>query len=204
MERLNIKKTPVTFIIIAINILIFMYVAYLSGGEPTVRVMKRVGALARIYIDDGQYWRLVSSMFLHWGIQHLLMNMFSLWALGKDLERIVGSIKFALIYFISGIGGGFFSAYLNERTISAGASGAVFGIIGSMIVVAVALRGRAGNQYLMNLILITVVNLASGFTPGSGIDNMGHIGGLVTGLVLTILIIASGAVKLNTTNHKIY
>lgn len=186
MGRKNNRTFSMTLILIGINVIVYLIMMNIMGGrDPDPQLILDFGGNTRYLVLDGEYYRLFTSMFLHWSLSHIATNMFSLYVLGRDLEMIVGHISFLIIYTLSGIGGSIMSIVASDRTLSAGASGAVFGCIGGMIVIAILLRRQVGNSYLMNLVLVTLMNLSIGFSEGSGIDNMAHIGGLMTGIVLT-------------------
>jgi rhomboid protease GluP len=143
-----------------------------------------------LLISQGQYWRLLTAIFLHGGIFHLFMNAFSLFVLGPDTERIYGTGRFVAIYFVAGLSGSMLS-YAFSPSPSVGASGAIFGLIGALAVffyTANHILGDFGRSQLQGLIAILVINLVFGFsTPG--IDNLGHIGGLLGGAVAGWLLV---------------
>ena len=154
--------------------------------------MLEKGAMYTPYVlEYGEYYRLVTSVFMHFGFEHLLNNMISLGFLGWRLEQEVGKIKFLLIYFISGIAGNVLSGMLEiatgEYAVSAGASGAVFGIIGALLYIAMRNHGRIGDVSGRGLLFMVVLTLYHGFTS-TGVDNMAHIGGFVSGFILGILL----------------
>jgi rhomboid protease GluP len=133
----------------------------------------------------GQYYRFLTAMFLHGGLAHLFFNSFALYALGFETERIFGAQRFLAIYMIAGLGGGVASYALNPNP-SVGASGAIFGLVGALIAFYTIARralGGIARQQIGNLIFITLINLALGFTSPY-IDNNAHIGGLLTGALL--------------------
>ena len=130
-------------------------------------------------------------MFLHFGFQHLMNNMVILVLVGWNLELEIGKIRFLLIYILSGLGGNILSAWWEVLTadyaISAGASGAVFGTIGALLYVAIRNHGRIGEISGRGLVFMIIISLGYGFSSG-GVDNMAHIGGLLTGFVSGILL----------------
>ena len=133
----------------------------------------------------------VSSMFLHFGYDHLFNNMVVLVAMGWNLELEIGKIKFLIVYFVSGLAGNILSAWWDILTgsmaVSAGASGAIFGIIGALLYVAIRNRGRIGEISGKGLVFMVVLTLYYGFTSG-GVDNMAHIGGLAAGFLIGVLL----------------
>ena len=129
-------------------------------------------------------------MFLHFGIEHLANNMLLLFLLGQIFERAVGTTRYAGIYIASGLAGSFLSFFymclMGQNDIAAGASGAIFGIVGGMIIVVLCNKGYYKGISIRRLILMAVLTLYFGFTS-VGTDNVGHLGGLITGLILTFI-----------------
>ncbi len=134
-------------------------------------------------IIDGQWWRLITPVFLHASLLHIGFNMYALYALGPELERHFGHLPFLLLYLLSGFAGVVLSFMLTEAP-SLGASTAVFGLLAAQGVFAYRNQrvfGRRARTALMSIINIAVINLLIGLTPG--IDNWGHMGGLIGGLI---------------------
>lgn len=131
----------------------------------------------------GEYFRLITSMFLHANFMHIAFNMLALWQVGMALENRLGKYKFAVIYFLSGISGGLLSVYMNEpMAFSVGASGAVFGLFGAYVAISRRLNSDASGMLVM-----IAINLGIGFIVPN-IDWHGHIGGLIGGFVLGNLV----------------
>lgn len=180
----------VTIGIMVTNIVVFM-IMELLGSTTDVSFMATYGALFPPFIlYGGQWWRLLTSMFLHFGAAHLLNNMVIFGCVGSRLEKAMGHWKFAVVYLISGIGAGLFSMLMmileNQFAVAAGASGAIFGVIGGMIWVLIRNRGRFEGLTGRGMVLMAVLCLYYGFST-AGIDNWSHIGGLVTGFIAAIL-----------------
>jgi rhomboid protease GluP len=136
-------------------------------------------------IQNGEYWRLVTPIFLHAGIIHFLLNMYSLYNVGRLIERPLGYARFLMIYFFSGIAG-VFASYLFNPYNSLGASGAIFGLIGALAVFLYRhskILGPVGRSLLTQVVIIIALNLSLSLTPG--IDLWGHLGGLLSGAGLT-------------------
>ena len=133
---------------------------------------------------DGQWWRLFTSVFLHYSVLHILFNMYVLWVIGPDLERVLGHLRFLVLFVVAGFGGAVASYWLSpSNTVSVGASGAIFGLMGAVFVVGKALRAD------VNQVLVLIgINLAIGFVI-SGIDWRAHIGGLVTGAAVAAVMV---------------
>lgn len=191
-EQLLEEKTPRVFVVpilMALNFMVFlaMSVSGVSWLAPTVFQLLSWGANFDPIIAGGDYWRLLSSTFVHIGILHIAINMWVLWKVGRMAERLFGNWPFLFLYLACGLGGSIASVAWNPMITSAGASGAIFGVAGGLL--AFMQREKLGNfqefmkGHLNNLLLFVGYNLFYGFTS-SGIDNAGHIGGLVTGMVL--------------------
>ncbi len=177
--------------LIVINVLVFFLLS-LRGDTESGYFMLQYGAMYEPLVTDGhEYYRLITSLFLHFGIQHLLNNMVMLGALGYQLENEIGRIKFLLIYFISGIGGNLCSLYWNvshgEQIISAGASGAIFGLMGALLYIVAVNRGRLGRLSGRGMLIMVALSLYFGLTS-SGVDNSAHVGGLICGILITVLL----------------
>ena len=183
--RLPFAKPVVTYVLLA-AIAVFFGLQTLLGGSTTIRTLVQLGAQVNMLVAAGENWRLVTAMFLHIGLAHLAFNMYALFILGRDIEGFFGSLQFLTIYVISGIAGNVAYYVAGPNAVSAGASGAIFGLIGAEIAFFVsnrALFGSFSRQRLSNLALVVVINLAFGFL-GRGINNLAHLGGLVSGLAL--------------------
>jgi len=183
-------KTPITYIIVAINIIVFI-VLEIMGDTTNGIFMLYNGAMNPDYIlDNGEWYRLFTSTFMHFGIEHLANNMLLLFLLGQIFEEAVGPTRFLGIYLGSGLTGSFLSFFMmclmGQNDIVAGASGAIFGIIGGMIVVILVNRGRYQGISTRRMLFMAVLTLYFGFAT-SGTDNVGHVGGLVAGIILTFL-----------------
>ncbi|MHB1293563.1 MAG: rhomboid family intramembrane serine protease [Anaerolineae bacterium] len=157
----------------------------LSGGSEDPYVLLQFGAKWNPAIAAGEYWRLLTASFLHVGLLHLVFNAYALFSFGVALERRFGRARFFSLYLLSAIAGTTLS-FLGNRSLSAGASTAVFGIIGAMIAYFATYRtelGAWGRRQLNSMLGVAGLNLVFGFVA-PGIDNLGHIGGLLAGLAL--------------------
>ncbi|MDZ4716783.1 MAG: rhomboid family intramembrane serine protease [Cytophagales bacterium] len=176
----------VTPIIVNLNIIIFLLMVI--GGahiiQPDNESLINWGANFRPVTLEGQGWRLLTSCFVHIGIIHLLMNLYALIYIGLLLEPQLGKTRFASAYLLAGIGGSAASLYWHELTISAGASGAIFGMYGVFLAMLTTnLIEKSARRTLLTSIAIFVgYNLINGLK--GGIDNAAHIGGLLTGIVI--------------------
>jgi membrane associated rhomboid family serine protease/Flp pilus assembly protein TadD len=190
------EATPrifITPIIIALNLVVF--VAMLGTGvslvAPQSDQLLKWGADYGPQTLDTEWWRLLSSAFVHIGVVHLLLNMWCLWSLGRLAERMFGNWTFLAIYLLSGLGGGLVSVWWNPTILSAGASGAVFGVAGSLVAFwhfgKVALPRSIIKRDFASILTFVGYNLAFGFAK-DGVDNAAHLGGLLVGLALGALL----------------
>lgn len=185
------KKAYVNGIIIAVNVIYFLYLE-IAGSSLDNRFMIESGAMyAPLVLQFGQYYRLITSVFMHFGINHLLNNMLVLFVLGDNLERALGKVKYLVFYLLCGVGANLFSMMFNLGegsyfVISAGASGAIFGVVGGLIYAVVVNKGRLEDLSTSQLVILILFTLYHGFT-NAGIDNAAHVGGLICGILLGIL-----------------
>lgn len=195
----SFKKPIVTYILIFICILVFILMYVLGNGSTDNYTLLVFGANVDTLTKNGDYYRLFTSMFLHIGILHLLCNMYSLYIIGKEVENVFGKVKYLIIYLLSGIAGSILSLAFNHNTICAGASGAIFGLLGALLYFGYYYRTYLGVTLTRSIIPVIVLNLIIGFTS-SGIDNAAHIGGLVGGILIAM---AVGVPDKSNNNNKI-
>jgi membrane associated rhomboid family serine protease len=184
-------NAPVVYSIIVINVLVWI-------AQNLTRTNTGIGGVTNTFdsfppaIFAGEWWRLITPMFLHlelvqsFGIFHIVMNMYVLAIFGPDLERAFGRVRFLSLYLIAGFMGNVASyAFGNCRVPGVGASGAIFGVVGALLVHAYRRRTSSAvlAAYMRNLIFFVGINLVIGFSI-AGIDNLAHIGGLLGGAVL--------------------
>lgn len=179
------KKIVVTNVLIALNVLVFFVVFALSGANLNVLNLLRYGALNSILVQNGEFWRLITAGFLHGGIFHLLFNMYSLYIIGMQIENFVGKWKFLAIYFCSMITASLMSCVMSPNSVSVGASGAIFGLLGALVYFGYHYRLYLGSVLRNQIIPLILFNLLLGFMV-SGIDNAAHIGGLIGGLLISM------------------
>ncbi|MCR4868035.1 MAG: rhomboid family intramembrane serine protease [Lachnospiraceae bacterium] len=186
-KRQNIPWITVCLIII--NFIIFGLWT-VEGGNVNNEVSLRFGAQYLPLVVKGEYWRIFTSMFVHFGWEHLSGNMLSLFFMGQIAEAYFGRVRFLLLYLISGIGGNVLSLYMdtvtNEVKISAGASGAIFGVMAVFFIFAFDAQLRKAFP-LPRVLLGVVLALAPGFYS-ENIDLYAHIGGFVVGLLVAYLL----------------
>ena len=181
IEKLFQSKVPyVTYALIIINIIVYA-VTMLTG---TVNEFSNYAPAVR----SGEYYRLITSMFLHGGPLHIAFNMYALYILGAQLEGVLGKVKYIIIYLLSGISGSLLSMTFNgSTTASIGASGAIFGLMGAMLYFGWYYRVYLGNVVKSQIVPLILINLAIGFSV-PGIDNFAHIGGLIGGTLTTMAV----------------
>ena len=183
-ERIRVwnaaQSVLVTRAIIGLNAVVFVWVLfgtdrYIGGGVINGRELDM--ALSQFFIDNGEWYRLISSGFLHFGLFHVGMNMFLLWQLGVLLEPALGRARFALLYFVSMLGGSVGALVLSPNALTGGASGAVFGLMAAAFV---GLQQRGVNPLKTGIGATLILNLLITFTiPGISIG--GHLGGALMG-----------------------
>lgn len=185
------KKPVCTIIIVTVNVVIFFILSFLGMTESPEFMLEHGAMYVPYVLDGGEYYRIVTCIFLHFSFEHLMNNMILLFFIGRSLEAEIGKVKFLVIYFVGGIGGNLLSMWqdmhMEYYAVSAGASGAVFGLIGAMLYIAIRNRGQVGNLSGRGLIFMAVLSLYYGFTS-SGVDNYAHIGGLLSGMLIAVLL----------------
>lgn len=184
------RRTIIAYSIFALNIIIFLLMA-LAGGFENDFTLLAFGAKANSYIDNGEIWRFVTPIFLHVGAMHLIFNSYALWVIGPQVEKLYGGPRFLLLYLLTGIGGAAASYWYHPDVYSAGASGSIFGLLGVLLVFSVKYRRAVPAFFSRALgkgILLTVgINLVIGYMIPQ-VDNAAHIGGLLTGGLLGLIV----------------
>lgn len=178
------RFTPITYTLILINIVIWLCMILYLNRFSDVKLLE-VGGLVHFNVIHGEWYRLISSMFLHFNFEHILMNMLSLFIFGKIVESIIGSWRMLIIYIISGLYGNFVSLSFNTTTISVGASGAIFGLIGSIFVI--MYLSKNFNKKMIGQLLIALVVLIVFSLFMSNINIMAHLGGFISGVLITLI-----------------
>ena len=186
----EIRKEPATMALILINVLVFIAVEFTGTSQDAWHVLEYGAAYTPYIIQNGEVYRLFTSMFLHFGIEHLVNNMLVLFVLGSRLERVIGKIRFLLIYLLGGIAGNVVSLLLELKTqefsVSAGASGAVFAVMGAMIYIVIRNKGWLGDLSMRRILVMAAFSLYFGFAS-TGVDNTAHVGGMVSGFFLAVI-----------------
>jgi rhomboid protease GluP len=181
------KQNPPSPASLLISINLFLYILPSLVGYPFNLLISNQEFLALGWKDtslifSGQVWRLLTSTFLHADIFHILLNMFALWQIAPIVLHFLSQKQFWLVYFGSGVGGSLASVFFSPSTNSVGASGAIFGLIGSLISISIKIKNR---QLFNNLLLIVFINVVYALNPVARIDNWGHLGGLLVGFLIT-------------------
>lgn len=181
------KKSIITIALISVNVIMYIITAILSGDimDSDIRVLIFLGAKVNELICSGEYYRLITAMFLHGGLMHLLLNMYALNALGPFVEKVYGSAKYVIIYFVAGIVSSIFS-YMFSEGISIGASGAIFGLFGAVLIFSLKMKDRVGKGMLKNIVSVIGINIFIGISIPN-IDNLAHLGGLVGGILISLM-----------------
>ena len=205
--RQQVSSIPVTQLLIAINLIVF--IAMLEGGADIWHSSNGMqldwGANFGPAVQDGEWWRLGSALFLHFGVIHLALNLLALWDSGQLVERMYGHARFAGIYFSSGLSGNLLSLATNEGpAVSGGASGAIFGVYGALLIFLwrerTNIHPHEFRWLFWGAVGFAVITIALGLSV-TGIDNAAHIGGFVTGIMGGIVLAQPGkliAVSLRT------
>ena len=175
-------------IILGLIVVIYLFTGLLSGSifQPNLLVLILFGAKENSLISQGEYWRLLSATLLHGNLIHIFFNSFALYSLGPESERIYGTRRFLALYTLAGLGGSV-ASYLLSPAPSVGASGAIFGLIGGLGVFFFLNRralGEFGRAQVQSIVSIAVINLIIGFSAQGIIDNWGHLGGLLVGVLV--------------------
>ncbi|MCM3396764.1 MULTISPECIES: rhomboid family intramembrane serine protease [Oceanobacillus] len=177
-------KPYFTYLLIAINLVLFILLE-LNGGSTSINTLIEMGAKYNPSIIEGEWWRIASSMFLHIGYLHLLMNMLAIYYLGTATERIFGRTRFLFIYFLAGIGGGL-ASFAFTTNVSAGASGAIFGLFGALLFFGIIYKRIFFQTMGSNILIILLINIVLGFSVEQ-IDMGAHIGGLLAGFLASAM-----------------
>lgn len=187
-EKIFSYKMPsITYIIIGICVFLFIMMYIFGNGSESTSTLIKFGANYDLLTKSGEYYRLFTCMFLHIGIWHLLCNMYSLYIIGKEIENLYGKSKYLVIYVLSGLCGSILSIAFSHNTISAGASGAIFGLLGALLYFGYYYRTYLGATIRSSIIPVIILNLIIGLlTPG--ISNSAHIGGLVGGILVSMMV----------------
>lgn len=189
--RTEYKIPIITIILAVLNVLVYFYIE-MKGSSYDSEFMIQMGAIYEpLVVENHEYYRLITHFFLHFGFDHLINNMVSLLVLGYALENVIGRTRYAVIYFLSGILAGVSSIVYNvfvtgEYTVSCGASGAIYGLMGALLVLLIwGNRDHRSSEVPRYLVFIGL-SLYSGIQDTS-IDNAAHIGGFIAGILICLI-----------------
>ncbi len=176
----------VTKVLIALNVGIYLVTAVQGNGlnQPAGRLFTD-WALFGPYVAQGDWWRLVTSMFLHGFVLHIVFNMVALWYIGRPVEEYLGSLRYALLYLVSGLAGSAGALVADPTGVTVGASGAIFGNLGAKLILEWNATGRFGGAAASLIAINLVFNFAYN-GAGGNISIGGHIGGLIGGILVTL------------------
>ena len=198
-----LRTYPVTAALILLNAVMFLVTEFAGNGQST-DTMLRFGAAFTPYIRDGQYWRMVTSCFLHFGTGHLTNNMIALAAVGSILERWLGHVRYLIYYMLAGLAGSLLTFGVElmngEQSVSAGASGAIFGLIGIYAVILLKNRSRLGRETAIRVVLGVTLAVLPGFY-NKGISLTAHLGGLIFGILAGLF--SAGRTSASISGHSI-
>ena len=178
------RQPIVTYFLLLACVAIFA-VETVMGGSTNTAVLVRMGARFAPLVTFGQWWRLFTAMFLHIGIVHLVVNMLTLWFIGRMTEEIFGHWRFAVIFAVSGIVGNYAGLlFASRNVVAAGASTALFGLLGAFLMIGDNFRHNPAISAMTKQFLLLIgINLLFDITQ-SGIDIAGHVGGLIGGFLI--------------------
>ena len=183
------RKPIVNIVIVALNVIWFLLLSMWGDAGDVDFAVKHGAMYANWVVEQGKWMMLFTSMFYHFSIGHLANNMIILFFIGNQVEQLMGHVKYLVLYFLAGLTGGICSMYhilqTGAHTVSGGASGAVFGVIGALLWIVIRHKGRMGDITLKRMFLMLALSLYYGFSD-TGIDNVAHAGGLVGGFLLSV------------------
>ena len=190
MQEKSGKKPIITIALVIINVIVYLILEQLGSTEDTEFMLKK-GAVYPPEILRGEYWRLFTAMFMHFGFEHILNNMFVFICAGPILAQGLGHVKYLILYLMAGMGGSTLSCLhmlqSGEYAVSAGASGAIFGIIGALLWIVIRHKGKYETLTGKGLVFMILITLYYGVSS-KGVDNWGHIGGLLMGFVMAVIL----------------
>lgn len=175
-------KPYFTYLLLLVQIFLFLFMEIKGGGSNSATLI-RFGAKVNPLMIQGEWWRFFTPVFLHIGYLHIIMNSIALFFVGTLVERIFGNVRFLLIFLFAGFTGTL-ASFVFSSSISAGASGAIFGCLGALLFFGIVYPKLFFRTIGINVLIVVVLDLGFGFIV-SGIDNAGHIGGLIGGFLVT-------------------
>ncbi len=186
-KLLKSDSAGVTFLIMIVNFIIFALMELNGGSENTENLIRFGAVSAELVFENKEFYRMFTDMFVHIGFAHIASNSLSLYILGTRCEKYFGGVLFFIIYILSGVGASM-GSILFTGGLSAGASGAIFGIMGAMLTYSVINKKSMGDFSAYFMVIFSLVNIGAGFIM-DGVDNAGHIGGFIMGILLSFIVI---------------
>lgn len=188
----RMKKTAyVNMLLIALNVIYFLILEMMGSTENSIFMIQHGAMYEPLVKEQGEYYRLLTAVFMHFGINHIANNMLILFILGDNMERALGHIKYLIFYLVCGVGANLVSMAVNiaqnEIVVSAGASGAIFGVIGGLLYAVGVNHGRLEDLHTRQLGVMVLCSLYFGFVS-EGVDNVAHVAGLIIGIVMAALL----------------
>lgn len=187
----NQRKSICTILLVLVNVIIFFALSFGGMTEDAFYMLEHGAMYVPLVTEQNEYYRIFTCLFLHFGFEHLVNNMLTLGVVGMTLEPVVGKVRFLMIYFVSGLGGNIISMlaelHTEDYAVSAGASGAIFGLTGALLCLAILNQGRIGNITKQGMLFMIGLSLYNGFV-NDGVDNMAHVAGLISGMLITFLL----------------
>ncbi len=199
------KKAYMNTVLVLVNVVVFILME-IGGNRQSILYVLKWGAGYPPAYEAGEYWRLLTQMFIHGDLEHLINNMLLLYLLGDILERVMGHWKYMFLYLGAGVGAGLISWQMQnwyETTyITLGASGAAFGVLGALLCMVMVNKGKLEGLQLRKMLLMVGLSLYSGF-QSTGIDNAAHVGGLVIGFIAAYFLKGIQIIKLRRERESI-
>ena len=185
------SRSVANLTIVIINVAVFLILSCFGDTENADFMAAHGASYTPYIVQDGKYYLLITSMFLHFGLSHLFNNMVVLIFMGDILEKKLGKIRYLLIYFGGGIAGNCLSVYMDikraEFPVSAGASGAIFAVMGAILWLVIKNKGKLDDISGRKFVLMIVLSVFQGYTS-MGVDSSAHIGGLIMGFLLCMIL----------------
>lgn len=190
MNRSNNRTAYVNISLIVINVIVYFVLEAIGNTESGSFMLAHGAVFLPNIIYGHEYYRLLTAVFLHFGISHLVNNIIVLFVLGDNLERALGHVKYLIFYLLCGIGANICSVFVelqqNTTAVSAGASGAIFGVIGGLLYAVLVNKGRLEDLSTRQLGVMILLSLYHGFTS-TGVNNVAHVSGLCIGVLLAVV-----------------
>lgn len=191
MNRRTKQAAYVNIGLLIINIVVYFFLEFIGNTENAGFLLKYGAVYLPNVVYGHEYYRLLTAVFLHFGIDHLVNNMIVLFVLGDNLERALGHVKYLIFYLLCGIGANVCSIvsemHSESYAVSAGASGAIFGVIGGLLYAVAVNKGQLEDLSTRQLVFMIVLSLYLGFTS-SGVNNVAHVTGLCIGVMLAMIL----------------